>query len=132
MKSTNIRAFAREKKMNSSSSVKLCVTLWLLILLALLASCIEPSPLYGTWADNKGNTFSFFNDDTFSARVVSYGLAQNYNGNYSVLMNTLTLSCTNVDLRVVTEWDIRGNIMYLDWVSAENDSMSMTLFKISN
>jgi len=109
----------------------------LLIVLALaailLSSCAEPSPLLGTWADNRGNTFSFFDDNTFNARVTKAGFpVQNYSGNYSVLMNTLTLDCTNVELRVVTEWDIRGNILYLNWMTAESESMSMTLFKISN
>ena len=100
---------------------------------ALIASCAEPSPLLGTWADNRGNTFSFFDDNTFNARVTRAGFpVQNYNGNYSVLMNTLTLDCTNVELRVVTEWDIRGNILYLKWVTADSESISLTLFKISN
>ncbi|MCL2805770.1 MAG: hypothetical protein FWD26_07520 [Treponema sp.] len=100
-----------------------------------LASCGElPSPLYGSWADNRGNTFSFFADNSFSARVAgTSGLpAQTFNGNYIVLLNILTLDCTNVDLRVVTEWDIRGNILYLNWISSESDAMSLTLFKISN
>ena len=92
-----------------------------------------PSPLYGTWADNRNNTFSFFDDNTFNARIGCSGaLIQSYSGNYIVLLNTLTLDCSNVELRVVTEWDIRGNILYLDWTSAEGGSMSMTLFKISN
>ena len=100
----------------------------------LIAACGElPSPLHGTWADNRGNTFSFFADNTFNAKVSSPGFpAQNYNGNYSVLLNTLALDCSNVELRVVTEWDIRGNILYLDWTSAESSAMSLTLFKISN
>jgi len=102
------------------------------VILIFLASCITPSPLYGTWADNKGNAFSFFNDDTFSARVSRMGITQIFEGNYTVLMNVLTLDCLNVELRVVTEWDIRGNILYLDWTSSEDESMSMTLFKISN
>jgi len=89
--------------------------------------------LYGTWADNRGNTVSFFDDNTFNAKLVSPGLpVQNFNGNYTVLKNILTLDCTNVDLRVVTEWDIRGNILYLDWVTAEGGPIALTLFKISN
>jgi len=99
----------------------------------LCAACTEPAPLYGTWSDNLKNTFSFFEDGTFNARVsVGGASAPTYEGNYSVLLNVLTLSCTNVDLRVVTEWDIRGNMLYLDWVNEDKESLSMTLYKVSN
>ena len=124
MNNKNLRAFV--------FSVTLCVVLTLTFL---LFSCGNlPSPLHGTWADNRGNTFSFFDDNTFSARVdtVPGWPAQNYEGNYTVLLNILTLNCTNVELRVVTEWDIRGNILYLNWVSADSGNMSLTLFKVSN
>jgi hypothetical protein len=99
----------------------------------LFTACTEPSPLYGTWADNRGNTFSFFEDGAFSAKVTSAGgIKTNYEGNYSVLLNALTLNCTNVELRIVTEWDIRGNMLYLDWTNEDGVSLSLTLFKISN
>jgi len=128
-----IRAFAHlQEKIGKPRLRTMLIVLTAVVFLPLFASCVEPSPFYGTWADNRGNTFSFFNDEKFSARVVSYGMSQNFNGTYSVLLNTLTLTCTNVELRVVTEWDIRGNIMYFDWISAEDRSMSMTLFKVSN
>ena len=112
-------------------TITIIITLGAAVLL--FASCGMPSPLYGTWADNRGNTVSFFDDNTFNAKLVSPGLqVQNFNGNYTVLKNILTLDCTNVDLRVVTEWDIRGNILYLDWVTAEGGPIALTLFKISN
>jgi hypothetical protein len=104
----------------------------LLTTMVLFSACAEPSPLYGTWADNKGNTFSFFDDNTFSARVVTAVEAENYSGNYSLLLNSLTLNCTEIEMRVVTEWDIRGNILYLDWVTSEGEAVAMTLFKVSN
>jgi len=91
-----------------------------------------PSPLFGTWADNQGNTFSFFEDGTFTAIVKSNGFTLNYEGSYTVLRNALTLACTNVDKKVVTEWDIRGNILYLDWIDEDRTPVSMTLYKISN
>ena len=112
------------------------ITTALLITLAaaalLFASCVEPSPFYGTWADNMGNRFTFVADNTFSAQVKSSGVTINYEGNYTVLMNVLTLDCTNVTLRVVTEWDIRGNIMYIKWTSLDGISMSLQLYKVSN
>jgi hypothetical protein len=104
--------------------------------IVILAACTEPSPLYGTWADNKGNTFSFFDDNTFNAKVkMADDTRQDYSGNYSLLLNSLTLTCTEpegIELRVVTEWDIRGNILYLDWVTPEDGPMALTLFKVSN
>ena len=107
----------------------------LLAFALLLASCeVEPGPLYGTWADNKGNTLSFFDDNTFNARITAAaGLPPiNYSGNYSVLLNSLTMSCTDIELRIVTEWDIRGNILYLNWVTSDGDTLPLTLFKVSN
>jgi hypothetical protein len=101
----------------------------------ILAACaVEPGPLYGTWADNRGNTLSFFDDNTFSARITGSTGAPplNYSGNYSILLNSLTLDCAEVELRIVTEWDIRGNILYLDWVTPDSDTLSLTLFKVSN
>jgi hypothetical protein len=109
--------------------------LFLLVLGAaclICVACPEPVPLYGTWSDNQGNMFSFYEDGTFNARVASVGLPKNYEGNFSVLLNALTLSCTNVDLRVVTEWDIRGNMLYLDWVNEDGAAVSITLYKVSN
>ena len=99
------------------------------------ASCaVEPGPLYGTWADNKGNTLSFFDDNTFNARITTVaGLpSANYSGNYSLLLNSLTMNCTEIELRIVTEWDIRGNILYLNWVTSDGDTLPLTLFKVSD
>jgi hypothetical protein len=93
----------------------------------LYAACVEPVPLYGTWADNDGNTFSFFEDGTFIARVDG----DTYDGNYSIQMNALTISA-NQDFRMVTEWDIRGNMLYFTWTNEDKINSVMTLYKISN
>jgi len=93
----------------------------------LYAACAEPSPLYGKWSDNRGNLFSFYDDGTFDAKVTI-----DYTGTFSVLLNAMTLSCTNVELRVVTEWDIRGNMLYLNWTNEDGIPLSMTFYKISN
>ena len=99
----------------------------------LYAACAEPSPLYGTWSDNRGNTFSFYEDGTFNAKVIAADKSNiSYEGNFSVLLNALTLSCTNVELRIVTEWDIRGNMLYLDWTNEDGAALSLTLYKVSN
>jgi hypothetical protein len=101
----------------------------------LFASCgAKPGPLYGTWADNRGNTLSFFDDNTFNAKIRESADVpfDNFSGNYSILLNSLTMDCTEVELRVVTEWDIRGNILYLNWVTSDGLDIPMTLFKVSN
>lgn len=97
-----------------------------------LVSCVEPSPFYGTWSDNKGNTFSFFDDGTFDANIARAGSTESYGGNYSILMNVLSLDCTEMEMRVVTEWDIRGNILYMDWTSADGNIVSLSLYKVAN
>jgi len=91
-------------------------------------ACVEPIPLYGTFADNRGSRVSFFEDGTFKARV-DYFL---YEGNYSVLLNALSFVCTNVDLVVVTEWDVSGNFLYLDWTDKDGILYPLRLGKISN
>jgi hypothetical protein len=98
----------------------------------LFAACPEPGPLYGTWADNKGNTVSFFDDNTFSAKIVGSAGSVDYKGSYTLLLNSLTIDCTEMGLRIVTEWDIRGNILYIGWTTVDGEPLSLTLFKISN
>jgi len=101
------------------------------VVFLLYAACSQPIPLYGTWSDNLGNTFSFFEDGTFNAKGFIDGLPFNSEGSYSVLLNALTLS-TNDGTRIVTEWDIRGNMLYLEWVNEFRVAIYMTLYKISN
>ncbi|GHV71397.1 hypothetical protein AGMMS49928_22960 [Spirochaetia bacterium] len=62
-----------------------------LLLFALFAACQEPVPLYGTWADNRGNNLSFFDDGSFNASITAAGTQKNYSGNWSILLNALTL-----------------------------------------
>jgi len=100
------------------------------VIFLLFAACPMPVPLYGTWADNRGDTFSFFEDGKFNARVKDGVITVNYEGNYSVLLNALTLN-VNDGTRIVTEWDIRGNMLYLDWTK-DGVPVAMTLYKISN
>jgi hypothetical protein len=104
-----------------------------LVAVFLFVSCgPPPSPLYGTWADNVGDRI-FFDADTFNVRISSSpGTSINYEGNYAVLLNSLTFTCTNITLQVVTEWDIRGNMLYLNWTSSDGVSSHLTLLKTSN
>ncbi|MDR1786862.1 MAG: hypothetical protein LBR16_00195 [Treponema sp.] len=106
------------------------------ILLAALAaaaaglwvSCQEPVPLYGTWADNQGNTLAFFVDNTFSGKVDD----TLYEGNYQVLLNAITFDVREPSQRLVSEWDIRGNMLYLDWTTSDGAAKNLTLYKVGN
>jgi hypothetical protein len=97
-------------------------------------SCAEPLPIYGRWADNRGDNISFVEDGTFLATVVyPAGAKVMYEGTWTILRNSLTLNGTSGDIsiQIVTEWDIRGNMLYLDW-AADEGAISLTLYKISN
>jgi hypothetical protein len=102
--------------------------------LLVLAACTEPLPIYGRWADNRGDTISFVEDGSFLATVVyPAGAKLMYEGTWSILQNSLTLNGTSGDIsiQIVTEWDIRGNMLYLDWATDEG-TIALTLYKISN
>jgi hypothetical protein len=97
------------------------------------AACPEPTPLLGSWADNMGNTLTFGAENSFSASIsYSAGTTDAFQGRFTVLLNALTIDCTEpYALRVVTEWDIRGNMLYLTWTTVTG-SVPLTLYKISN
>ncbi len=88
-----------------------------------LFSCFTPSPLYGTWSDNHGNKITFSDDMTYTAIIAveaitdgneNYGfLTETFSGSFAVAENVLSLSTEYGS--IVTEWDIRGSILYLDW-----------------
>ncbi|MDR2186416.1 MAG: hypothetical protein LBO80_12235, partial [Treponema sp.] len=51
----------------------------------LFAACTEPVPLYGTWADNHGDSISFFDDGSFNATLVNADKEELYfDGTYTV------------------------------------------------
>jgi hypothetical protein len=127
---------AMVKRMNNTGNRVLGMILLAIGIFAasgLLLSCeILPSPLYGTWADNEGNKLSLSTDSTFSAAIIDpvKGLI-NYDGDYSVLLNSLVLSCST-GKQIVSEWDIRGNMLYLNWTSEEGLLILLTLYKTAN
>jgi hypothetical protein len=98
-----------------------------------LSSCKVPVPLYGTWADNKGNTLTFVSDGSFNAAITNAGagVTENISGSFSVLLNSLTIRIPDQNNRqIVTEWDIRGNMLYLDWTD-EHGTVPLTLYKVA-
>lgn len=119
LENNNIKMNQKFSRMVFRMFVPLCA----LFAWSVFFSCYSSSPLYGTWSDNLGNKVYFFEDNTYSATIAVEQIAdndtfhryetENYSGTFSVSENVLSLS-TDYGT-VVTEWDIRGSILYLDW-----------------
>lgn len=142
MKNVNMVNIENTNRRFGISKCWLSLSKLLLPLFALLfISCYEPSPLYGTWADNDGNKISFVSDGTFNAYVLdSAGDKVNYEGNWSVIDNVLVFSFTSSKVEgsfnTNSEWDIRGSMLYLRWtyadkVLSENTTKQLTLYHTS-
>jgi len=101
--------------------------------LLLLSSCkMQPNPLTGTWADNAGSTLTLMADNTFLAKIINiYDQPVTTEGTYSVLLNAITFTTASGHQRV-SEWDIRGNILYLNWTDDTGVSMPLSLYKVRN
>jgi hypothetical protein len=116
------------------STVKPAAGLILLLGLCFsLLSCTEPDPLYGAWQDNKGNSITFQSSGAFSAAVINpvNNKPEAFSGFFSVSKNSLSLKITEPGTRtLVTEWDIRGSMLYLDWTGEGGESRLMTLYKL--
>ncbi len=94
---------------------------------AALASCYQPSPLYGAWSDNAGNKISFADDGSFTATIKdTNGDTQTYSGDYSVIENIISFSKEDGSLN--SEWDIRGGILYLTWFDSYGSAINLTLY----
>ena len=105
--------------------------IFLVLSLSILVGCTTPSPFIGTWADNSGNTITFGGENDFSANIknASDDLIS-YTGTYTVIQNALYIEADN--LNIVTEWDIRGSMLYLEWTDKDKFSQKLTLYKIKN
>lgn len=100
------------------------------ILTLFFAGCYSPNPLYGKWSDNFGSTINFFPDNTYSASIVSSaGVKEEYDGNFSVIENVISFSTE--DGNVVTEWDLRGSILYITWSDSNKQTVQLSLFHVS-
>lgn len=118
----------------STKRIFRAVCVFLAVTAALIfSSCYEPSPLYGTWCDNSGNKIAFMNDGSYSATIVASSTEDPvvYDGTYTVLANALSFAKSD-GTTIVTEWDIRGNMLYLNWTTASGTSLSLTLYKTAN
>lgn len=93
----------------------------------IFTGCYEPSPLYGSWADNDGNKISFVSDGTFVAMIKdSTDKNVTYTGEYTVIDNVLVFSYSSSKesesgtYSSNTEWDIRGSMLYLYWTYSDS------------
>lgn len=118
----NIKNFLTNKKTILTGLIVLLTSL-------VLISCYTPNPLYGTWADNDGNTIQFQADGSFSATILnSSNTPIDYQGTYDVVDNVLIFHITgDKEYSRNTEWDIRGAMLYLSW-TANNVTKSITLY----
>ncbi|MBQ2081560.1 MAG: hypothetical protein II461_07345, partial [Treponema sp.] len=100
-------------------------------LVGIMSSCYAPSPLYGTWSDSYGSKISFMADGTFNATTTINNNVELCDGTYAVLKNILVFTRSSGTV-METEWDIRGNLMYLNWVDEYGNSKLLELMKISD
>lgn len=95
----------------------------------LFSSCYTPSPLYGTWKDNSGNSLQFFDDGSFTGIIKGdEDKSISYSGSYSVIDNVIifVISEPSTDSKNV-EWDVRGAILYLDWTNTDGTLKTLSL-----
>lgn len=113
--------------MKNFNAYKLII--FLVLCTELFYSCYAPSPFYGKWADNNGNTITFNSDMTYMASITVNGTTTTYSGSYSVVENVLVL--IREDGSMNTEWDIRGSIMYLTWTDEYGQTIQLSMYHIS-
>ena len=103
-----------------------------LVATVLLASCYEPSPLYGRWTDNNGNSISFISDGTFIAKINDKtDTLITYQGDYSVIENVLVFNISSPSASTIdTEWDIRGSLLFCTWTQ-DGVTRTLTLYHVS-
>ncbi len=98
------------------------------LLIFSLNSCYVPSPLYGNWTDNAGNSIRFQSDAAFSAKIKTSTGSNSYQGTYVVNENVLVFEVEKPSYNVVSEWDVRGSMLYLVWKDSGGESVLLTLY----
>lgn len=96
-----------------------------------LVSCYSPNPLYGKWGDSKGNSISFNPDLTYNATIYDNTLTKGmYEGTYNIIENVMVIT-NSAGNSFNTEWDLRGSILNLVWVSENGGQVNLKLYHIS-
>lgn len=113
--------------MKKQNLIKLLITIVTFSLVLTLSSCYTPSPLYGKWADNQGNSINFVSDGTYNSVILYNGTPTSFNGDWTVIENVLIFSFSEGG-SMNTEWDIRGSMLYLTWTNQDGDTVKLTLY----
>lgn len=93
-------------------------------------SCYTPSPLYGTWTDNDGNSIQFRDSGEFSATIKdSSNKSITYEGDWRTIDNVLIFNINGDTEKYSrnTEWDMKGAMLSLTW-TANNSTRQLTLY----
>ena len=105
------------------------IILTIAILVLLLAGCSSSSPIFGTWIDNSGNSLVLESDGTFTTSLTdSNDKVVAKTGSYTVRNNVMVFQTEQGDT-IVTEWDIRGCILYISWTDSAKVTQMLTLYK---
>ncbi len=103
------------------------ITAVLMTVLLSLSSCYAPSPLYGTWMDNSGTTLTLMNTMDYSMKYKdSQNMDCNEQGTWAVQDNVINFSTSSGI--VVSEWDLRGAILFLTWKDNNGETINMQLY----
>lgn len=107
------------------------INIFAILFCCVLLGCTTPNPFIGTWSDNIGNTITFGVENDFNASILNSAEESiNYTGTYTIIYNSLFLQTDK--LEIVTEWDIRGAMLYLEWTDSDKFSQKLTLYKTKN
>ena len=110
----------------------LLVYVFIVLISLVMTSCYQPNPLTGNWADNRGDSLTLFPDYTFVGQITTPNhKKETYKGNYNVLMNAISFTEEDGTL-IVSEWDIRASMLYLEWPNETGEKLQLTLYKTKN
>lgn len=119
---------------------KIFISVLAVVFCVMCSGCYQPSPLYGKWSDNNGNSINFMNDLSFIANISMNNKSYSYEGTWQALDNVLAFSVSsvtvdkeepkNVSKSIVSEWDLHGSMLYISWTESEV-TKNLVLYHVS-
>lgn len=97
-----------------------------------LVSCYIPSPLYGVWMNDQKDSLTINSGSPMEFTASFYdekGSAVLYSGTCITKDNVIIFTIDGGGMKM-TEWDIRGNILYLTWTDEFNRSRTLKLYHV--